>query len=103
MSDRASRPFDLVLFGATGFTGQRAARRLAEVRPDGLSVALAGRREAPLRALAEELDMGVVVADVGDRGSVEAMARAARVLLTTAGPFAVHGDPVVHACASAGT
>ena len=103
MSDRASRPFDLVLFGATGFTGQRAARRLAEVRPDGLSVALAGRREAPLRALAEELDMGVVVADVGDRGSVEAMARAARVLLTTAGPFAVHGDPVVDACASAGT
>lgn len=103
MSDHGGRRFDLVLFGATGFTGQRAARRLADVRPDGLTVALAGRREGPLRELAGELGMDVVVADVGDRASVEDMARSTRVLLSTAGPFAIHGDPVVDACAAAST
>lgn len=103
MTGLAERPFDLVLLGATGFTGQRAARRLAEVRPPGLSVALAGRREAPLRALAEELGMGACVADVRDRASLDALASSARVLLTTVGPFAIHGDPVIDACAAAGT
>ena len=103
MSDPDGRRFDLVLFGATGFTGQRAARRLAAVRPDGLRVALAGRREGPLRELADELGMDTVLADVGDPEVVEAMARSTRVLLSTAGPFAIHGDPVVDACAAAST
>ena len=93
MSDPAVRRYDLLLFGATGLTGQRAARRLAAARPDGLRVALAGRREGPLRELAEELGTDVVVADVADAAAVEAMARSTRVLLSTAGPFAIHGDP----------
>ena len=103
MSDPDGRRFDLVLFGATGFTGQRAARRLAAVRPEGLRVALAGRREGPLRELAEQLGMDALVADVGDPAAVETMARSTRVLLSTAGPFAIHGDPVVDACAAAST
>ena len=70
MSELGGRSFDVVLFGATGFTGQRAARRLAAIRPEGQRVALAGRREAPLRSLAQELGMDAVVADVGDGSSL---------------------------------
>jgi len=103
LPETADRPYDVVLFGATGFTGTRAARRLAEAAPGGLRWALAGRREGAVREIAEQLGAGALVADAADADSVRVMARSARVVLSTVGPFARFGDPVVDACVDART
>ena len=98
-----SEPFDLVLYGATGFTGGQAARYVAAHAPADLRWAIAGRSRDKLDALASEIDpTGVVVADSGRPTTVDALARGARVVLTTAGPFAKYGTPVVEACARHG-
>jgi short subunit dehydrogenase-like uncharacterized protein len=97
-SSPATREFDIVLFGATGFAGGHAAERLAAVAPPGLRWAVAGRRPGALEPLAERLGCGVVVADVRDPASMASLARSTRVVLTTAGPFVELGDPLVDAC-----
>lgn len=98
----APREFDLVLFGATGFVGRLAAVYLAQ-HAERFSWAIAGRDPVRLDALHRQLAdapnrPGVVVADSGDVAAVDAMAARTRVLITTAGPFARYGDPVVDAC-----
>lgn len=100
---RGDREFDVVVFGATGFTGLRTARRLAAVAPSDLRWAVAGRREPAVREIADELGAGALFVDVGDGDGVGDMARRTRVVLSTAGPFAKFGDPVVDACVAAGT
>lgn len=103
------KPLDLVLFGATGFTGRLTAEYLAEhARRSGLRWGIAGRDEAKLLHLRERLTPGeseiaVIVARGEDRTSLRAMTRRCRVLLTTAGPFAAHGEAVVGACLDEGT
>lgn len=102
-----SRTFDVVVFGATGFTGRLVAEYLAS-RLTGSSRrwAVAGRRKESLDALAGSLTghrPEVLVADVGDPASLEAMARATRVVLNLAGPYLQLGEPVVKACIEAGT
>ncbi len=98
-----SEPFDVVLYGATGFTGGQAARYVAAHAPAGLRWAIAGRSRDKLDALATEINpSGVVVADSGRPATVDAMVEGARVVLTTAGPFAKYGTPVVEACARHG-
>ncbi|WP_242335119.1 MULTISPECIES: trans-acting enoyl reductase family protein [Anaeromyxobacter] len=95
----AGRPYDVTLFGATGFTGRLAARYLSEHAPPGLRWAVAGRSGARLELVkAEAHASGLVVADSADPGSIDAMAAGTRVLATTVGPFAHHGGPVVDAC-----
>lgn len=103
MSDR---PFDLVLFGATGFTGRLVAEVLA--RRGGVKWALAGRSEAKLRAVRSALpasahDVPVLVADASVKASLDAVATQTRVVCTTVGPYAKYGLPLVAACAEAGT
>ena len=99
------KSFDLVLYGATGFTGRQTARYLL-THPDAaeLRIALAGRSRDRLDALRHALPAaaGVVVADSDDPASVDAMVQMTRVVVSTAGPFAHHGDPVVAACAARG-
>lgn len=103
------RTYDVVIFGATGFTGGLTAEYLAEHAPREVRWAMAGRSEGKLRALADRLagracpPAGVVVADVADEASLRAMARATRVLCTTVGPFDAHGEPVVRACVEEST
>ena len=102
----AARPFDLVLYGATGFVGRLAAAYLAQRRArQKLRWAIAGRDAAKLATLREQLAARasvhlpeIVVADSGDVAAVEAMAASTRVLITTAGPYALYGDAVVDAC-----
>lgn len=101
------RSFDLVLYGATGFVGRRAAAYLAQrsLRRK-LRWAIAGRDATRLAALREELSAdpaaqllpAIVVADSADAGAVAAMAASTRVLITSAGPYALHGDAAVDAC-----
>ena len=107
----SERDLDLVLLGATGFTGALTAEYLAEHAPSGLRWALAGRNRAKLEAVRDRLaqdhpdlaDLELVVADSGDRASLDAIARRARCVITTVGPYQQFGEPLVAACAEAGT
>lgn len=100
-----ARPYDVVLLGATGFTGRLAAAHLRTHAPAGLRLAFAGRDRARLEQLAADVGGGVEVAtvDVHDAAAVDALAGRCRVLATTVGPYARHGRLVVAACAKAGT
>ncbi|WP_333743195.1 saccharopine dehydrogenase family protein [Streptomyces ardesiacus] len=102
----ADRPYDIVLFGATGFVGELTAEYLAAHAPKGLRWAVAGRDGEKLRRLRDRLpaeDVGVLLADVSDPDSLRELARHARVLATTVGPYVRYGDALVAACAEAGT
>ncbi len=101
----ADRNYDLVLFGATGFTGGLTAEYLAQNAPEGLRWALVGRNPDKLEAVRARLggDVGVLTADATDPASLRAVAEATKVVLTTVGPYALHGEPLVAACAAAGT
>lgn len=102
-----SREFDLVAFGATGFTGQLVATYLATHGGERLRWAIAGRNLDKLQALHARLGLAesvaCVVADSGDPSSLRAMAERARVVLTTVGPYLRYGNPLVDACVEAGT
>ncbi|WP_309117284.1 saccharopine dehydrogenase NADP-binding domain-containing protein [Saccharothrix sp.] len=97
--------YDLVLFGATGFTGRLTAEYLAGHLPAGARWALAGRDRGRLDAVRAGLagEPDVLVADVNDEGSLRAVAESTRVVITTVGPYIQYGDGLVAACARAGT
>lgn len=107
----ADRDFDLVLFGATGFTGRLTAEYLARHAPDGLRWALAGRNRDKLEEVRQHLatisasaaDLELLHADVTDPTSLVAVAARARVVITAVGPYLAYGEPLVAACADAGT
>lgn len=105
----SARAYDLVLLGATGFTGRLVARHLA-ARLAGQDVrwAVAGRRVEALDEVRDELaavgsEPAVEVVDVHDLVGLLALAEQARVLATTVGPYAEHGELVVQACVRSGT
>ncbi|MER5335477.1 saccharopine dehydrogenase NADP-binding domain-containing protein [Micromonospora sp. NPDC002717] len=108
---REQRAYDVVLFGATGFTGGLAAEYLARHVPPGLRWALAGRNPGKLAAVRDRLaaidpalaGLPLLTADVTDATSLRAVAESARVVATTVGPYVHHGEPLVAACARAGT
>lgn len=107
------RPLDLVLWGATGFTGTLVAEYL--LRQHGAQAALrwaiGGRSQAKLEKVRERLAaidasaarLPIVLGDAMDRASLDAVARQTRVVCSTAGPFAKVGRELVAACAEAGT
>lgn len=102
------RAHDLVLLGATGFVGRLTAARLAADAPAGIRIALAGRSRSRLESLRAELpsvaqSWPLIVCDVGDAAALAGLAADARVLISTVGPYARHGLPVVAACVEAGT
>jgi short subunit dehydrogenase-like uncharacterized protein len=103
----SDRTYDVVLLGATGFTGRLTAAHLAR-RLAGTTTrwAIAGRNRDKLAALADELPgdgPDVEVVDVSDLEGLTALARRTTALATTVGPYAEHGIPVVQACVTAGT
>jgi short subunit dehydrogenase-like uncharacterized protein len=108
LTDRA---YDIVLFGATGFTGGLTAEYLAQNAPPDLRWALAGRSPAKLEDVRARLvkinpalaDLALVKADVNDKDSIDALAASTRVIVTTVGPYALYGESLVAACAEAGT
>ncbi|MBG0833208.1 saccharopine dehydrogenase NADP-binding domain-containing protein [Planomonospora sp. ID67723] len=100
------RPYDIVLFGATGFTGGLTAEYLARSAGPGRRWALAGRNRAGLEAVRERIglpDLPLLHADATDPASLAALARQTRVVATTVGPYISYGEPLVAACARAGT
>jgi short subunit dehydrogenase-like uncharacterized protein len=104
-----NRQLDIVVFGATGFTGKLIADHLLEnygVSGD-LSWAIAGRSQAKLDAVRDQLgapdELATIVADSDDLASLKAMAEQTKVVITSAGPFQLYGDKLVQACAECGT
>lgn len=102
------RTYDIVLFGATGFVGKLTAGHLAAHAPEGTRIALAGRSSAKLRAVRDGLgapaaDWPLLEADAGSADAMTSLARQARVVVTTVGPYAKYGMPLVTSCAQEGT
>ena len=103
-----AREHEIVLFGATGFTGGLTAEYLAEHAEPGTRWALAGRNQSKLEAVRSQLGSGssevpLLQADANDAASLGAMARSAKVVISTVGPYIRYGEPLVAACAEAGT
>jgi short subunit dehydrogenase-like uncharacterized protein len=106
-----SKPnFDVIVFGATSFVGQILARYLFEQFGVGgeLRWAAAGRSRPKLEQVRQELGRGagkleLRVADAGDEASLRSLCADARVIVSTVGPYALHGEPLVRACAETGT
>jgi len=96
--------FDLVVYGATGFTGRLVAEYLAK-REGPEHIALAGRSAGKLAEVAAELgvDWPMVVADADDPKALKALAESTKAVVTTVGPYWKYGLPLVEACATAGT
>jgi short subunit dehydrogenase-like uncharacterized protein len=112
----ADRAYDVVVFGATGFTGgltaEYLARRSTPTRHNPLTRwALAGRNRAKLEQTRTHLetiepaaaDLHLIEADIGDRDSMRRVAESTKVVITTVGPYIRYGEPLVAACAEAGT
>jgi short subunit dehydrogenase-like uncharacterized protein len=103
------QPFDLIVFGATGFTGRLVAEYLHKTYGEGQTVkwAMAGRSEAKLKRVRDELGIGadlpLLVADASDTAALKTLVAQTRVVITTVGPYQVVGNELVLACAQAGT
>ncbi len=102
------RDLDLVLYGASGFVGRLTADYLLRAAPPGTRIGLAGRSRERVTAVRDSLgdgaaDWPVVVVDSGDEQGVRALAESATAVATTVGPYLRYGQPLVAACAEAGT
>lgn len=101
------REFDLVVYGASGFTGRLVAEYVNERYGQDLKWALAGRNEEKTRAVREELGIAdsvpVIAADADKPETLKALAQRTRAIITTVGPYQLYGEPLVAACAEAGT
>lgn len=102
------KQYDVVLFGATGFTGELTAEYLAKAMGrESFTWAIAGRNSAKLNKLKKRLEsvnpdcrsgLSCLLADISDVESLNAMAKQAKVVITTVGPYALCGEPLVKAC-----
>lgn len=107
MSSTPERPYDLVVFGATSFVGQILCAVLHERHgfDSDLRWAIAGRNPEKLADVAARLDLNVdhIVADAADELALAALAESTRVIVSTVGPYALHGSLLVAAAVTAGT
>ena len=102
--------YDIVLFGATSFVGQILTRYMLDTYGVGKEVngAIAGRSESKLASVKSELgaaaaDIPVIVADAADEAALTEMVKNTKVVVSTVGPYALYGEPLVKACATEGT
>jgi short subunit dehydrogenase-like uncharacterized protein len=103
-----SREYDIVVFGATGFTGALTAEYLAAHADPGTRWALAGRNRSKLERVRSRLgsdraELPLLQADVNDPASLKSLAQSTRVVISTVGPYIRYGEGLVAACAAAGT
>ena len=99
--------FDVVIYGATGFTGRLVAEYLASEYGKDIAWAMAGRSEDKLKSVRDEIgapsDTPLIVADASDPATLKAMAERTRAVITTVGPYQLYGEALVKACVEAGT
>ncbi len=91
-----SREFDIILYGATGFTGRQAVRYFQQHAPPGIRWAIAGRNRQKLELL--HADVPLVVCDSTSRPQADSLVSRTHILLSTAGPFELYSDRLVEAC-----
>jgi short subunit dehydrogenase-like uncharacterized protein len=105
----ASSKFDIVVYGATGFTGRLVAEYLAAhyTGRDDPKWAMAGRSKEKLASVRDAIgapaDIALIVADGGDAASLRAMVDQTRLVISTVGPYQLYGSDLVAACAASGT
>jgi short subunit dehydrogenase-like uncharacterized protein len=106
----ADREFDIIVYGATGYTGRLVAEHFVREygnAANGPKWAMAGRSEDKLTAVRDEIGAPgtthMIVADASDPASLEAMCKRTRVVITTVGPYQLYGDALVEACVKTGT
>ncbi|MDR7330974.1 saccharopine dehydrogenase NADP-binding domain-containing protein [Roseateles asaccharophilus] len=101
------REFDLVVFGATGFTGRLVAEYLHLSGAAGVRWAIAGRSLDKLAKVRDELHLppsvALLKADAGDADVLKQLVARTRCVITTVGPYQLHGEPLATACAEGGT
>lgn len=98
MTSSPRKPFDLLVLGATGFTGRQLVHALQRQSAGrGLRIGIAGRRPEALAALGAP-EFTSLPANLDDPASIAKLARSGRVLLNLAGPYAEHGEAVIQAC-----
>jgi len=97
--------FDIIIYGATGFTGTLAARYVDSEYGSKVKYALGGRNQAKLEALKDKYNLtcDIVVADSGDKTALIAMVKQTKTIVATAGPFSRCGTLLVEACVETGT
>lgn len=107
---KESREFDIVVYGATGYTGRLVAEYLSNHygdRTDGPKWAMAGRNRSKLEdvriLIGAPDDTPLIVADASDADSLTAMCKRTKVVLTTVGPYQLYGNELVETCAREGT
>jgi len=93
----ADRNYDLVLYGASGFTGKQTVEYCRQFAPSGLRWAIAGRNRSKLDTV-NSASVDVLVADAQDDDALNRLAAQTRVVATTAGPFSLYGTKLVDAC-----
>lgn len=107
----SDRVFDIILFGATGFTGKMAAVYLAKNYGSKVKWAIAGRRKAALEQVQQEIvteypalqSIPILIADSSNVDSLNAMCKQTKVVISTAGPFGMYGSELVKSCVVNGT
>jgi short subunit dehydrogenase-like uncharacterized protein len=103
------RTYDIVVLGATGFTGRLIVEYLLQqygTKPVSFKVALAGRNLDKLHGVAASLKADHLVclkADNDDLNSLQQLAKQCKVIVTTVGPYKLHGAKLVQACSASGT
>jgi short subunit dehydrogenase-like uncharacterized protein len=101
--------YDVVVFGATGFTGQLVAEYLAQQYPaaGSLKWAIAGRNQQKLEALKASLsladDVDIIIADGDDAAALDRLTKSCKVVLTTVGPYQLYGETLLKSCVENGT
>jgi short subunit dehydrogenase-like uncharacterized protein len=106
---KPSSKFDIIVYGATGFTGQLVAEYLAQhyTGNDAPKWAMAGRSLDKLASVRDAIgapaDTALIVADAGDPASLKAMVDQTRSVVSTVGPYQLYGSDLVAACAASGT
>lgn len=107
--DDSAPAYDVIVYGATGFTGRLVAEHMLANYGVGRETrwAIAGRSRSRLEAVRKEIGapdaLPLVIADASDPSSLAAMARSTKVVITTVGPYQLYGEPLVAACCEAGT
>lgn len=105
MSD--NREFDIVIYGASGFTGKLVAEYMVAKNGHGLKWAMAGRNSEKLAVVREEVgaheDLPIVIADASQASSLRDMVSNTRCVISTVGPYELYGSELVAACAELGT
>ena len=97
------RDYDIILWGATGFTGSLVAERLYQQTTNkNLRWAIAGRNQQKLTDVRHKYNMTgdyphIVTSDINNQSDIDKLVQSTHVILSTVGPFALHGEPIVRA------